>query len=119
MRKWLVKITDYPNFEDKFYASKILSINKFCKNAFQVEFQILASIQTGRQVTTQLPLPIRPQGLSISLFKACGYDLKVEDQFCPKDAIGKEIMCKFKQTINGVEAVTFKSIQTKEPNHDE
>jgi len=119
MRKWLLKITDYPCLDGKYYTSRIIAIDKIKKNCIQVEFQILEYQQTGRQIKVFLPLPIRPQGLSISLFKSCGFDLKTDDHFCPKDAIGKEIMCKFKQTTNGFEAVSFKPVPNKETNREQ
>jgi len=118
MRKWTLKVNEFPALKDKYYACKIISLGKSGKNAFHVTFELLSSNQTGRQISISLPLPVRPQGISISFFHSCGFTLKTEDHFDPKEAIGRTLQCLFSHRNTELyEAVSFKPISNKEANY--
>ena len=120
MRKWLFEVRGYSDLDNRPYRSTIVDIHKNSSKAFGVTFRLQESSQLGRQINIQLPLPLYPQGLSIDLFCACGLKLEVGDKFNPKDAIGKDVMCRFKKTGDDTyEAVSFETIEQKEEYHDQ
>ena len=118
MRKWTITIHDFPTLQDKYYTCKTISLKNKGKDAFGVTFELLNKNQIGRHISVDLPLPVRPQGITISFFQACGFDLEVGQKFALEETIGKKLQCLFAATDNiNYEIISFKPIINKENNH--
>ena len=91
-KKWFLQVTEFPSLTDQFYRTKITDLSRLGKTAFKVTLELASTEQVGRKIDIELPLPIRPQGLATNLFNCCGFHLKANDEFNPKDAIGREVM---------------------------
>jgi hypothetical protein len=89
-RTWQVMVMDYPEFRrNQVYRARIRRLTKSPKpRGMCVLLEYLDDDQAGRTHEVFLPLPIRPAGLTASLFTAAGVDLAVGKTVNPKDAIG-------------------------------
>ncbi|MBI9018563.1 MAG: hypothetical protein JEZ07_15025 [Phycisphaerae bacterium] len=118
MRKWTITIHDFPALQNKYYTCKVISLKNKGKVAFGVTFELLSRNQTGRHISIDLPLPVRPQGITIRFFQACGFNLEVGQKFALEDTIGKKLQCFFADTDKvDSETISFKPIINKENNH--
>jgi len=89
-RPWQEMVKDFPAFRrDQVYRVRIRRLNKSPKpKGISVLLEFLDHDQLGRALHVFLPLPIRPAGVTASLFAAAGMDPVVGKTIHPKDALG-------------------------------
>ena len=119
MRKWLVKVHDYPQISPrKFYRVKITNIeHKRKPEGIEVTVQHLSPEQEGRCNHFALPVPIRVSGLAAQFFRACNLSISVGEEIDPMSAVGTIIEIRFSQNEAGdYYPAESKRIETKENN---
>jgi hypothetical protein len=89
-RTWQEMVADFPEFRrNQVYRARIRRLTKSPKpKGMCVLLEYLDNDQGGRTHEVFLPLPIRPAGLTASLFNAAGVDLAVGKTVNPKAAVG-------------------------------
>ena len=118
MRKWTETVKPYPELvSHKAYVTSIKNITRVGKR-IEVQLEFSEQPQQGRRLTTHLPLPIRPEGLTADYFVACGLEVIPQAKITPNETIGSVIVVTFDKTSGSLcwQPVNFKSISRGESN---
>ena len=120
MRKWLIRIKDYPQISScRFYQVRITDVgHKRKPDSIEVTLQHLSTEQEGRCHRVDLPLPIR--GISSKaarLFAACGIEIAIGIEIEPRSVVGRVFEVRFCQNENGdYQPAEFRSTETNMTN---
>jgi len=116
MRKWQETIQPWKQLSlSTLYVCLVLEVVQSTKpRGIRVTIQHLDEPQAGRTHTFVIALPLRPEGLGVDFFRACGLDIAVGGHVTPRDANGATIRVRFAPSGDGsYDPVTF------EPNEEE
>ena len=122
MRKWLIKVCDYPEISPrKFYRLKITHIEQKNKSpVMEVTVQHLSPEQEGRSHQFVLPLPVRPMNLAAQFFLASGLQTNLGAEIEPQSVVGRTILVTFSRDETGEYHPThFMSAKDELPNETE
>ncbi|MFC1764999.1 hypothetical protein ACFL6U_23380 [Planctomycetota bacterium] len=96
-RKWTEQVKPFPCLKtQKPYKTCVRQITKVGKAA-EIQLEFMEAPQKGRTMTIQLSLPIRPEGITASFFKACGLDTSPQSTIVPQDTLGSLITVTFEK----------------------
>lgn len=118
MRKWLIKVQDYPSLSPrKYYRVKITDVERERNPVgIAVTVQHLSPEQEGRSVHFTLLLPIRISGLAAEFFRACNLIIAIDKEIEPKSVIGTLLEVRFiKNEVGEYEPVEFRTIKSNTP----
>jgi len=116
-RPWQETVEDFPALRrKKVYRVRIQRVRKSPKpKGMRVQLEFLDEEQAGRMHEVFVHLPIRPAGLTASLFTAAGMELAVGKRIPPTDVIGAMVGVPLAPTETGVWTVTgFEKLEMEE-----
>lgn len=99
-RQWTETIADWPKLNGhETYPCLIISIERLTDpSRMRATLQHADNKQQGRTHVVDLPLPIRPDGLTASLIKAAGHEVAVGTKVKPMELTGKSVGVRFRRT---------------------
>ena len=118
-RAWIETVSDWPSLiPARLYQCRVREVAKQASSkAIRVLLEHLDDEQAGRVSEAVLPLPIRPEGLGASLFRATSVDVAVGAKLSPKDLTGRVVGVRFRACGNGgFEPIAFENIE--DSDHD-
>jgi hypothetical protein len=81
-------------------------------NSLHVQLEHLDPKQDGRTQEALLTLPVLPLGRTAAFFRACGLEVRDNQEISPRDAVGRLVLMRF-ESLEGDELVSFRGA-TKE-----
>ena len=110
-RKWMLKVHDHKALvSGRSYRVRVNEIKKPVRiNYFTIKLEHMSKQYKGRVDTITLPLPVRPDGLAAQFFASCGFNVAVDTELTPQDAVGRHLCAILNMDSEGkIQAVTFK-----------
>ncbi len=117
-RPWIETVQPWPDLNSKrLYPCLVSHVEKHRRPD-----RIVACIthieepNKGQIHRIELPLPIRPSGLTNQFVAACGFDASIANNVAPNDTEGKELLVRFTRTDAGFQPFSFELLPREQ--HD-
>ena len=109
-RKQTFVVKDYPHYvPESEYDMIVTAVDAQARaKTFEVRLEHLDGEQAGRIQVVTMPLPVGPEGLAASFFRACGLSVSVGARITPSDAVGQVIKRSFRSRVADARSIEFK-----------
>ncbi len=103
MRTWTEIVKPYPRLiAGKYYKVRVKNIRKIAKpRRLVIDLEFMDAPQQGRRLELFLALPIRPDSLAASFFKACHMTVMPEAKIAPRNTVNALIAVSFEAADDG------------------